>query len=64
MINENGKYSVHWGRFETAWHCFCEENHYQSDDERIRTIWEKAYFDGATSVLEDLQVVNKRNIRL
>ena len=57
MINENGKYSIHWARFETAWHAFCEENHFDTDDKQLRKIWEEAYFDGAVDVLEGLEVI-------
>jgi len=53
MINENNKYSIHWGRFETEWVSFCEENYLDRDDEKLREIWENAYFQGAIGVLDN-----------
>ena len=56
----NEKYSIHYGRFETHWIAFCEENHFDRDDENIRKIWEEAFLDGAISVLEGLGVVKRK----
>ena len=60
IIVMNEKYSIHYGRFETHWHAFCEENHFDLDDENVREIWEKAFVDGAISALEGLDVVKRK----
>ena len=58
MIDDS--YVIHYGRFETHWHAFCEEHHINSDDENVRKIWEEAYIDGAGGVLHKLGVVKLR----
>lgn len=60
MIDD--RYVIHYGRFETSWHAFCEEHHIDRDDENAREIWEDAYIDGAGGELQKLGVVKLRKM--
>ena len=63
-MSDNELYSIHYGRLETHWHAFCEDNAFDPDDAELRKIWEKAYIDGAICALEGLDVVKRKSSHL